>query len=481
MTIDASGSQSGIWKTEDGGQTWTHLTSGLAMPELGKRISLALALSDPKVLYAQIATMTGGVLGVFRSANGGNTWKSIGGSHFNAERQMNYNNTISVDPNNADDVICGGVDLHRTKNGGSTWKKVTDWGASRGDDTDYSHADQHLVCHCVAQSGLIYAMNDGGMDVSSDGGVTWENRSNGLATNMFYDLSAAASDGNMYGGGMQDNGTWLTLTGQADEFRELTGGDGGFCAIDPNDRLHLYTSSQRMRINRFKLPQGWTRDIGPNETGPRPWMAFIAMDPDDTRRVFVASFRVWRTKTGASSWTAVTGSLDGSFITCIEISRANTKRIYVGTENGGIFRSSDGGDTWSGNISSSMLPGRTITRIRTPADDEDVVYTTVANFGNSHLFRSADGGDTWQDVDSGNLPDAPLHAIVIPSDDSESLFVGGDAGVFLSRDAGASWSSLSLNLPTVMIVDLVLHEATQKLIAATYGRSTWQLDLSLLP
>ncbi len=481
VTIDANGSQSGIWKTEDSGQNWTHLTSGLSAPALGRRIGLAIALSDPKILYAQVATATGQVRGVFRTANGGNTWKSIGGTHFNNERQMNYNNTISVNPNDADVVLCGGVDLHRTKSGGTTWKKVTDWRARRGVDQDYSHADQHLITHSVAQSGLIYAMNDGGMDVSTDGGDTWENRSNGLSTNMFYDLSVAASDGNMYGGGFQDNGTWMTLTGEADKFVELTGGDGGFCAIDPNDRLHLYTSSQRMRINRFKSPTGWMQNIGPNETGPRPWMAFIALDPSNTKRVFVTSQRVWRTKNNASSWSDVSGNLDGSFISCVEISRANTNCIYVGTENGGIFRSSDGGDTWSGNISSSALPGRTVTRLRTPADDEDVIYATVANFGSSHLFRSVDGGDTWQDVDSGNLPDAPLHAIVIPSDDSESLFVGGDAGVFVSRDAGDSWSNLSLNLPTVMIVDLVLHEATDKLIAATYGRSTWRLDLSLLP
>jgi photosystem II stability/assembly factor-like uncharacterized protein len=390
---------------------------------------------------------------------------------------MTYNNAISVDPGDADVVVCGGVDLHRTKNGGSTWKKLTRWFASR-DEADYAHADQHAICHPAGSAGLVYALNDGGLDVSRNGGDTWENRSDGLATNMFYDLSVAATDGNVYGGGMQDNGTWLTLDGQPDQFIETTGGDGGFCAIDATDALHLYTSSQFMRVNRFRRSDGWSADIGPNETGPRPWMAYIAMDPQRPKRVFVGSQRVWRSIDDGSRWRDVTGILDDSFVTCIEVSRADVGRLYAGTENGGIFRSDDGGDTWTGDVASSALPGRTITRLRTPANDADVVYATVANFGNRHLFRSSDGGETWADVDGGQLPDVPHHAVDIPSGDSGVIYVGGDAGVFVSGDAGVTWNDLTLNLPTVMVVDLVLHEATNRLLAATYGRSIWALEVS---
>ncbi len=475
--VDANGIRSGIWRSVDGGRSWNHLTSGLPAAPSIRRVGLAIAPSAPKVVYAQLATRRGAVLGVYRSANGGATWKSIGGSHFRSERQMNYNNAISVDPLDENVVICGGVDLHRTKNGGRTWKKLTRWQAQRG-STNYAHADQHALAQPSSRAGLVYAMNDGGMDVSLDGGTTWENRSDGLATNMFYDLSAAATDGDMYGGGMQDNGTWLTLDGQPNRFVETTGGDGGFCAIAPSNRLHIYTSSQFMRINRFRESDGWKSDIGPNETGPRPWMAFIAMDPGRPKRVFVASQRVWRTINDAASWNDVSGSLDDSFVTCIEVSRADNDRIYVGTENGGIFKSSDGGSTWTDNIASSELPGRTITRLRTPADDPDVVYATVANFGNSHLFRSTDGGDTWVDVDVGQLPDVPHHGIAIPSDNSDLIYVAGDAGVFLSRDGAATWNNLSVNLPTAMVVDLVLHEGTHTLLAATYGRSVWALDVA---
>lgn len=478
--LDANGMSTGIWRSTDSGMTWTHLTSGLPSPSFIRRISLAIAPSNPRVLYAQIATTMGAVEGLYRTANGGNTWKSIGGSHFSSERQMNYNNTISVSPDDPDVVICGGVDLHRTKNGGQTWKKLTRWFARRNVDSDYAHADQHGLVQPAGRSGLVYAVNDGGLDVSLDGGDSWQNRSAGLATNMFYDLAGAATDARFYGGGMQDNGTWLTSDGSADGFFETTGGDGGFCAIDPNDALHFFTSSQFMRVNRFRSSDGWAQNIGPNETGARPWMAFIAMDPDRPKRVFVASRRIWRSTDDGNNWSDVSGTLDGSFVTCIEISRADTNRIYAGTENGGIFKSEDGGLNWTGDIASSALPGRTITRLATPADAADVVYATVANFGNSHLFRSTDGGAVWQDVDGGQLPDVPHHSLAIPASDSEMIYVASDAGVFRTRDAGATWHNLSGNLPTVMVVDLVLHEATQTLFAATYGRSTWRLDLPSL-
>jgi hypothetical protein len=320
-------------------------------------------------------------------------------------------------------------------------------------------------------------MNDGGMDFSNDGGINWQNRSNGLETNMFYDLSLSQSDPQFYGGGLQDNGTVVTTEGKPDKFFELTGGDGGWLVIDPSDSLHLFSSAQGMRIFRFRSSDLWT-DVSPPENQFDMWMVFIAMDPANSKLLFTGSRRVWRTKNDGDTWTAVSDNLDGSDITCIDIARADSKRIYVGTENGGIFRSSDGGNTWSGNLASAILPGRTITRIQSVADDADVVYATVANFDSSHVFRSTDGGETWQDVDQGDLPNVPHHVVVIPLGDANTIFVGNDAGVFVSTDGAATWRNLTRNLPNVMVVDLVLHEPSGTLFAATYGRSIWQIDVS---
>ncbi|PYM10882.1 MAG: hypothetical protein DMF15_00465, partial [Verrucomicrobia bacterium] len=200
-----------------------------------------------------------------------------------------------------------------------------------------------------------------------------------------------------------------------------------------------------------------------------------AIDPHNGKTVFTGSKRIWRTKNAGKNWTAVSPVLDDSPISAIEVSPADSDRIYVGTKHGGFFRSLDGGRTWSANLSSAMLPGHAITRIDSTAKlGQDWVLLTVANFGHSHVFRSQDGGKTWEDIDNGQLPDVPHHAVVIRPDAPETIYVGNDAGVFVSPDSGRTWMNMTANLPNVMVVDLVLHEKDATLSAATYGRSIWR-------
>ncbi|TQC47025.1 hypothetical protein EEB14_22860 [Rhodococcus sp. WS4] len=474
VTITAQGAKSGIWRTRDGGATWQQLGGGLPAPAAIGRTSLALAPSDPNVLYAQIERQSA-VLGIFRTADGGDTWTAVGGNHFADERQMSYNNTIVVHPANAGWVLCGGVDLHRTKNGGNTWTRVTRWDSDRG-NPNYAHADHHALVMPTGEPGSVYDMNDGGMDFSADGGTKWENRSNGLATNMFYDLEVAQTNGDFIAGGAQDNGTLATLDGQAHNYFELTGGDGGWVVIDPQDANHLFTTWQFMGMARFRASDGW-KEVSPPEDQAKPWMMFVAMDPKNRKTLFTGSRRVWRTKNDGDTWTAVSEVLDGSDITTVEVARADTKRVYIGTENGGFFRSSDGGATWSDNLASTLLPGRTLTRVQSRADDADVVYATVANFGTHHVFHSADGGMNWTDIDRGELPDAPALSIASPAAHPGRVYVCGDAGVFVSDDDGTSWANLTGTLPNVTVVDLVYHEQGRLLTAATYGRSVWRLPV----
>jgi photosystem II stability/assembly factor-like uncharacterized protein len=207
-------------------------------------------------------------------------------------------------------------------------------------------------------------------------------------------------------------------------------------------------------------------------------MVYITMDPRDPNTIFTGSTRVWRTKNDGKAWTAVSPSLDGSPISAIEIAEADSKRIYVGTENGGFFRSLDGGDTWSPNLASATLPGHIITRIdSTRKLNSNSLFVTVGNFGHSHVFRSLDGGKTWEDADHGQLPDVPHHVIVIRPDDPNTIYVGNDAGVFVSRDSGQSWMNMTGNLPNAMVVDLVLQQKDATLSAATYGRSLWRTGI----
>lgn len=478
-SVFARGTRSGVWRSTDGGASWSQLTDGLPNGSRIFRGALAIAPSDPDRIYAQLADSNGGVLGIYRSDDGGDAWAEISGSHFSPERQMNYNNTIVVHPEDPDHVLCGGVDIHRTRNGGGSWTRVTDWAAERG-DADYAHADQHCLVMPTSQPGRIYAANDGGVDLSEDGGGNWLNRSAGLAISMYYDMDIAQSDANMYGGGFQDNGTNITTTGSVDDHFMIAGGDGGWMVIDPTNPLHLYASSQRMRILRFRQPEGWT-DVSPlprsSNERKSMWMVYIAMDPVDSSRVFTGTRRVFRTEDDGDTWSPVSGNLDGGEITAIHVASADHNRIYVGTENGGIFRSIDGGDNWSGDLSGPELPGHLITRIATSPNDADTVFVSVANVGHSHIFRSSDGGFDWEDADGGQLPDVAHHAVAYSVQNSEHLFVAHDLGVAASFDGGSTWHNLTGNLPNQMVIDLVYHFTENRIYVATYGRGIWRLDL----
>lgn len=484
-TFTEQGTKNGIYRSVDGGANWGQLTRGLPAPERIGRTSLVLAPSNPLIIYAFSAeghpSRSDQVLGVFRSADGGDRWREIGGTHFRNEGQMFYGNTLAVHPTKPNQLICGGVDLHLTSNAASTsptWKRVTAWNKDRG-EPDYAHADHHALLMPEAQPGRIYDVNDGGLDLSEDGGMRWTNRSNGLAVSMFYDADVAQSDPRVFGGGLQDNGTVVTTNGNADMFFEILGGDGGWITFDPKDAGHLYASYQNFNIYRFK--GGQYRDVSPpasDSEALQVWMCYIAIDPNDANTVFTGSARVWRTKNDGLIWQAVSPVLDESVISAIEIASANSNRIYVGTENGGIFRSDDGGQTWSANVAGSLLPGFTITRIETSAANENTLYVTVANFAKSHVFRSQDGGSTWADIDKGQLPRVPHHSIVaIPRGGVDQLYVSNDVGVFMSEDDGTHWWNISGNLPNTMVVDLVHHAKENTLLAATYGRSLWRLKL----
>jgi photosystem II stability/assembly factor-like uncharacterized protein len=480
-TFTEQGSRSGIWRSTDGGKTWQHLTNKLPDPALFGRTSLAISPSKPDVIYAFAANESSAssdlMLGVFRSANGGNTWKIISGNHFADEGQISYNNTIVVHPTDPNYVICGGVDLHVTTNAGASWRRITRWDLERG-DPKYAHSDHHAVLMPTKLPGFVYDANDGGLDVSEDGGHHWKNRSNGLAVTMFYDLDVAPGNGLVFGGGAQDNGTVITTTGAGSSFFQIYEGDGGWIVIDPLDAGHLYCSVYNLDIRRFrgKIHKNVSPPASKDEQ-ESIWMCFITLDPSDSKTVFTGSYRVWRTRNDGENWHVISPSLDGSSISAIEVAPANPKRVYIGTENGGFFRSLDGGDTWSPNLSSSMLPGHTITRLETHPKDEDLIYATVANFGHSHVFRTRDGGLTWEDVDKGQLPDVPHHVAVIRGDELDKVYVGNDAGAFVLDTANGRWMNLTRNLPNAMVVDLVYHEKDGTLSAATYGRSIWRLKL----
>jgi photosystem II stability/assembly factor-like uncharacterized protein len=296
---------------------------------------------------------------------------------------------------------------------------------------------------------------------------------------MFYDIDVAQSDGRHYGGGAQDNGTLVTNRGRADLFHQVLDGDGGWIVYDPRNAAHYFGSFYNFNITRFRGRE--SKDVSPKNATRKErnavWMVYIVLDPDDSQTVYSATTRMWRSVNDGRTWKPISEDLDGDVVSAIEVAPADTRYIYAGTEKGGFFRSTDGGKTWSGDMSSSTLPGMIITRIETHPRDAERVYVTVGGTGHGHVYRSDDGGATWRDIDGGRLPDSPHHAIVIRPDRPYTMWVASDASVFQSADDGATWRNISGNMPHTSFVDLVYHRKDRRLTVATYGRSMYRARL----
>jgi len=513
-TIEARGTVSGIWRKDANG--WRQLTAGLPAPDRIGRVSLAVAPKNPDILYAVVGDWQDkSLLGVYRSQNRGVSWDLIGPHslpEFKGERFMSYNNAIGVHPEDPNFVMWGGIDLYSWN--GKKWERASQWNDAT--KPDYSHADHHAIVMPLGD--LIYAACDGGISVSKDRGQTWSTRVQGMNTTMFYALDVAPRNSRIFGGGCQDNGTLLTgLDGLKEgEFQRVIEGDGAWMVFDPTDEQHVIGTAEGITLRRHSPSRlaNWSKweqidlpasELFPGET-QQTVFAVLAIDRTRTpgaKGIWTGSNRVWHSHNYGGTWKAKSRVLDGSVITAIEVAPKNPQIVFIGTTNGSIFRSKDGGDHWSGNIAGPDIPRRLISQIRThPASDQDLVVT-VAGTGMvarltdhvhakpsvvspaedtfiSHVFYSKDGGDNWRAMDHPYMPDVAFHAAVIEPQPPYRLFVACDCGVWMRediRDRDGKWGDLSASLPSVIVTGLVFHEDDQYLFASTYGRGIWRLKL----
>ena len=282
----------------------------------------------------------------------------------------------------------------------------------------------------AAAPGLVYDANDGGLDVSEDGGRKWNNRSEGLAITMFYDLDVAPSDGRFFGGGAQDNGTVITKTGDGVSVhsdlrrrRRLAGVRPERCKSSLLLVLQPGYSCVSRRAAQECLAAGDSR-MSRIRFGCATSQSILLVRNVSSPDRIACGVLMTIAKRGAS----VSPKLDGSSITAIEVAPANSSHVYVGTENGGFFRSLNGGTKWSPNLSSSILPGHTITRLESHPTDENVVVATVANFGHSHVFRTRDGGRPGKTSTKDNFQMSHTTLRSFRQDDPKKIYVGNDAG-----------------------------------------------------
>ncbi len=380
--------------------------------------------------------------------------------------QSSYNLVLEVDPRDANTVILGGSRIYRSRNGGDSFSVIA-----------YDvHVDWHAFEYAPSDPTVIVGGNDGGVHVSYDGANSWISRNTNIVVSQFYPgLAVHPAIPDVIAGGLQDNsslwgfgsGFWTTST---------PSGDGGYNAFSPaNSNVFWatgYTTTSTVRITRNPLGGGVTRQSRGFSTDDRK--AFIApmvIDPSNATTLYYGTYRLWRTVTEGTSWAPLSADLSkgSGRVTSIAISPGDTRVLWVGTSDGHVQLSLDGGTTFS--VMSSTLPNRNVTDIAADAQVGGRAVITYSGTGTPHVYVTGDYGATWTNASAG-LPDIPFNAVVLIPGTSR-LFVSADVGIYESMDNGTSWSSVSQGFPDVRVLDLVYQQATGLLYAGTYGRGLW--------
>lgn len=503
-------STDGIYKTTDGGSSFTKLTGGF--PTHGfYRISLAIAPGDPSVLYACLAdTITYGTHSIMKSTDAGANWTqvatpmdaSIGSTHLGPQGW--YNNVIAVSPADPAVVYTGGINFFRSVDGGGTWNRMTTGYPSGG--AGYMHVDQHAIVVDPANSQIIYAGNDGGVYKSTNGGSSFVKSNEGLAITQFYS-GAAHPTAEAYYGGTQDNGT--ERTSAPPDWVEVLEGDGGATAVDFDNPTTVYTEyiylnflkSNNSGVNWFKAMSGLNSWGSGQSDGTADRVAFIApfvMDPSNSLTLVAGTYRVYRTTNGATSWSTISDDLTGegsgstvdpgSVISALAIAESSPSTIYVGTtgwdSSARVMVTTNTGSTWN-NITKAPLPNRAVTSFAVDPANASRVYAGFSGYSSltpttpGHVFRTTNRGLSWSNV-SGDLPDVPVNAVVVdPGDPTGHLIVGTDLGIFETTNAGLTWTEQNTGMARVAVFDLDLRD-DGVLIAATHGRGLFKSTASII-
>ena len=473
-----SGPTSGLWRSTDGGDTWQELTAGLPNPETTAigRIGLATCESDPDVVYASYSDGQF-YIGLYRSDDGGDTWYDFDDGALGSGSGFEwYFGQVRCRPDDAEQVFVLGQPL---------WRYDGFWDSMGG--FEVLHVDHHALAFKPGAPDIVLSGNDGGLDRSTDGGVSWS-PINGLPITQFYEIGLDAQNPQRLYGGTQDNSTNRTLTGAVDDWDVIYGGDGFYTIVDPTDSSVIYAESQFGNLGKSTNTgasfSGATNGI--NSSEPTGWSTPVVMDPNDSQTLYYGTNHVYRTTNGAANWTKISPRLTRTpeinrinVVTTIGVSPADSDIVWAGTADGQVWVTADGAN-WE-NVTQDNLPFRWIMRVIPDPVDPNVAYLGFSGLKwydpIVRIFRTDDLGQTWTSIADG-LPDAPVNAIAVDPVNTDIVYVGTDVGAFVSTARGESWAALGTGLPAVSVYDLKVHPTERFLAAGTHGRSMWRLDLS---
>ena len=504
----AGGPESGVWKSTDGGESWRDITRGLPSGDLG-RIALAVSPIDPDVVYA-LAAATEDRSGFYRSLDKGETWVRMS-DYIVVDPQ--YYGELYPDPHRMDRVYAVDVIIHATEDGGRTFDRV---------NTRFKHVDNHEIVFDPDNPDYMLVGSDGGLYETFDRTRTWRYVSGNLPLMQFYRVGIDNKSPfyTVYGG-TQDNSSvgGPSRTDNVHGIRNSDwfithGGDGFQARVDPEDTNIVYTQSQYAGIVRYDRASGEELDIQPQ---PEPgegalrwhWDSPLIISPHDSRRVYFGAQKLFRSDDRAESWTAVSGDLSRGLdrnqrpvmgriwppeavwknvftspfgtIVALDESPLVEGLLYVGTDDGLVQVSEDGGGGWRRQ---EVFPG--VPQVAYVADvvasrhEADRVYAVFNNHKEGdfrpYVARSDDRGVSWINI-TGDVPDGQSSWTLMEDHvDPGLLFLGTEFGLFVTLGGGGSWVRLRGGLPTVAVRDLEIQRREDDLVLATFGRGFYILD-----
>lgn len=474
-----------FYRSENNGVSFTEITSGLSG---GDRGAIAVSPANPEYVYFFV-TNVDSYKGLWRSTNSGlsftvrsttpniMSWDCNGGSG----GQAWYDLDVACDPTNAEIIYGGGVNCFKSVNGGTTWAINSHWYGGCG--VPSVHADLHVL-EWNPINNRLYAGNDGGVYWTANGGSSWTEISNGLVISQAYKIGQSATYRDYVINGYQDNGT-SSYTGP--EWVSVGGGDGMECAYDPTNEVYSYSTIYYGSIDRHQN-HGYDGNIagqgvnGITESGG--WVTPFVIDHFNGNIMFIGYDNIWRStnikagNAGSVNWTKIS-NINVSDFSQMDQSYANTNILYA-SSGSLLFRSDNVKDlspAWI-NITGNLPTTNTITAIETSPVDENIVYVVQQN----RVFKSTDRGLTWTELTS-NLPDVQMNTLVYYRNSGEGLYLGTDIGVFYKDQFNTEWIQYSDGLPAaakVTELEIFYDEEGPQfdvMRAGTYGRGLWETNL----